>query len=173
MHIDKVEGMLVFIPLSFILQQTQESDLSTPEKTVSALYQVISGPKGEKRNWDRFRTLFTAEGKMMGGGYRQDGSTVTQPMTPEDYIKKSGPFIEERGFFESEISKKVQIFGAMAHVFSTYESKWTKEDPKPFARGINSIQLWFDGKAWKVVSIIWLGEDKNHPIPKEFDGGSR
>ncbi|HLO99921.1 MAG TPA: hypothetical protein VK171_15100 [Fimbriimonas sp.] len=164
--------MFVLIPLSLAISQVTQPDLSTPEKTVTELYKVISGGKGVKRDWDRFKSLFKEEGRMMGGAFRADGSTVTRLMTPAEYQRDSGAFIEERGFFEQELTKKVQIFGAMAHVFSTYESKWTKDDPKPFARGINSIQLWFDGKAWKVVSIIWLGEDKNHPIPKEFDAGT-
>lgn len=45
-----------------------------------------------------------------------------------------------------------------AHAFSTYEA-WGDADKTVFLkRGINSIQFFFDGANWKVVSMIWDDE---------------
>ena len=60
-------------------------------------------------------------------------------------------------------------FGAVAHVFSTYESRTLVElILKPFTRGINSIQLFFDGKRWWTVTIFWDSERPGQAIPVEY-----
>jgi len=54
------------------------------------------------------------------------------------------------------------------HVFSTYESRRTLNDEKPFMRGINSFQLWYDGKRWRVITILWQSESPDTPIPEKY-----
>ena len=143
-------------------------DVESVDAILGALYNVISGPAGEKRNWDRMRTLFIAEGKMMATGKRPDGTMGKRVMTVEDYIAIAGPSLEKDGFFETEISRKTEQYGSVVHVFSTYSSKRKADDAKPFMRGINSIQLWFDGKRWWIVSIFWQGETPDNPIPEKY-----
>lgn len=143
-------------------------DVESIDAIIRSLYNVISGPAGEKRNWDRMRTLFIAEGKLMATGKRQDGSMGKRVMTVEDYIATSGPFLEKDGFFEREIGRKTEQYGSVVHVFSTYDSKRKLEDEKPFMRGINSIQLWNDGKRWWVVSVFWQAETPDNPIPEKY-----
>lgn len=143
-------------------------DVESVDAILGALYNVISGPAGEKRNWDRMRTLFIAEGKMMATGKRPDGTMGKRVMTVEDYIALAGPSLENDGFFETEISRKTDLYGSVMHVFSTYSSKRKADDAKPFMRGINSIQLWFDGKRWWIVSIFWQGETPDNPIPEKY-----
>ena len=86
----------------------------------------------------------------------------------EDYITNSGPFLEKEGFFETEIGKKTEQFGNIVHVFSTYESKRTQKDENPFMRGINSFQLWYDGKRWWVITILWQNESQDTPLPEKY-----
>ena len=143
-------------------------DVESVDAIIGALYNVISGPAGEKRNWDRMRTLFIPEGKLMATGKRQDGTMGKRVMTPEDYISSSGPFLEKEGFFEREIGRKTDQYGSVVHVFSTYDSKKKLEDEKPFMRGINSIQLWNDGKRWWIVSVFWQAETPDNPIPGKY-----
>jgi len=143
-------------------------DVQSIDAIIKAVYDVISGDSGVKRNWDRMRTLFIPEAVMMSTGKNPQGVTRYRTMTLEDYIRLSGPFLEKNGFFETEISRKTDQFGDIAHVFSTYQSKNKKTDAKPFARGINSIQLLFDGKRWWVVSIYWTGESAINQIPKKY-----
>jgi hypothetical protein len=143
-------------------------DVESVDAIINSLYNVISGPAGEKRNWERMRTLFIPEGKLMATGKRQDGTMGKRVMTVEDYIATSGPFLEKDGFFEREIGRKMEQFGSVAHVFSTYDSKRKLEEEKPFMRGINSIQLWNDGKRWWIVSVFWQSETPDNPIPEKY-----
>jgi hypothetical protein len=57
------------------------------------------------------------------------------------------------GFYEKEIARRTEQFGNIAHVWSIYESRHNEDDPEPFMRGINSIQLFNDGKRWWIVNI--------------------
>lgn len=143
-------------------------DVSSMNGILTALYDVISGPAGQKRNWDRMRTLFIPEARLIPTGKRADGSTGKKVMSLEDYINASGPVLEKMGFFETEIHRTVEEFGGVVHVFSTYESRKTKEDEKPFMRGINSIQLWNDGSRWWVVTIFWQSETPQLQIPEKY-----
>lgn len=144
-------------------------DVATMDSIVAALYDVISGPAGQKRNWDRFRSLFVPGARLIPTGRNpQTGEVASRVRTPEEYITRSAPLLEQNGFFEREISRRTEKFGNIAHLFSTYESRHKAEDEKPFARGINSIQLMNDGKRWWVVTIFWQGEDDKTPLPAEY-----
>jgi hypothetical protein len=144
------------------------ADVATMDAIVSAVYDVISGPAKSPRNWDRFRSLFVPGARLIPTGPRPTGEVSSRVLTPEDYIQRSGPFLEQNGFFEREISKRVEKFGNIAHIFSTYESRHAREEEKPFARGINSFQLMNDGKRWWIVTIFWQGEDDKNPLPAEY-----
>lgn len=136
----------------------QDHEATTIDGLMKALYQVISGPAGEKRNWDRMRGLFTEDAKLGATGKRQNGDVVRRTFTVEDYIKMSGPVLEERGFFESEVERKVEQFGNIAQVWSRYEARTKADDKDPFMKGFNSLQLWNDGKRWHIVTLFWQAE---------------
>lgn len=143
-------------------------DVNNLDNILSALYGVISGEKGEARDWERFKYLFIEEARLIPIGKGKDGNVGYRIMSPENYVLSSGKWLEENGFHEVEISRVVESYGSLVHVFSTYESYRSKSDSKPFARGINSIQLLDDGNRWWVVQIYWLGETKENPLPPKF-----
>jgi len=86
----------------------------------------------------------------------------------EGFIARVEPFFDESGFYEKEIARRTEQFGQIAHVWSTYESRHSEDDPEPFMRGINSIQLFNDGKRWWIVSIYWQQENAGAPIPEKY-----
>ncbi|HUF50709.1 MAG TPA: hypothetical protein VMN60_07750 [Longimicrobiales bacterium] len=145
-------------------------DVASMDAIIAALYDVISGPAGQKRDWDRFRSLFVVGARLVPTGRGQDGSTRHRVMTPDEYVATSGPVLEERGFFERELGRTVEVFGSIAHAFSAYDSRRTASDPQPFARGINSIQLLYDGTRWWVVSVFWDSERADNPLPAKYLG---
>src|SRR5215212_4150690 len=75
-------------------------DVSSTGAIVAAVYDVISGPAGQKRNWDRMRTLFVPDARMIPTGKRPTGESTRRVLTVEEYIINSGPFLEKDGFFE-------------------------------------------------------------------------
>lgn len=161
-------------------QQTPEpgpaaaaADVESIDAIIAAVYEVISGPAGERRDWDRFRSLFVPGARLIPTGRAADGTVRHRVMTPDEYATTSGPVLEERGFFEAEIGRTTERFGNIAHLFSSYDSKRTLADPEPFARGINSFQLLYDGARWWIVSIFWDSETPDNPIPPRYLGEIR
>jgi len=148
--------------------QANPKDVESMDAILAAVYDVISGPAGKKRDWDRFRSLFQPGARLIPVAKLKEGDFTTRVLTVEDYITRANPFMEKEGFFEKEIARKVETFGHITHVFSAYESKHKAEDEKPFARGINSIQLFYDGKRWWVMTIYWDGETPEQPIPQKY-----
>lgn len=144
------------------------SDVASMDSIVAALYDVISGPAGKKRDWDRFQSLFIPGARLIPTGKRQSGEIGARVSTAEGYTAANSKFLEENGFFEKEIARRTESFGNIAHVFSTYEARHKSEDPKPFARGINSIQLMNDGKRWWIVTVFWQGEGPDNPLPEKY-----
>jgi hypothetical protein len=144
------------------------ADVESVDAIMRALYDVISGPAGQRRNWDRMRSLFVPGARLIPTGRRPDGTRSIQVWTVDQYITTVGPRLEEIGFFERELARRTERYGNVVHAFSTYDSKRAASDPQPFARGINSIQLWNDGRRWWVVSIFWEGERPDNPIPARY-----
>jgi hypothetical protein len=144
------------------------ADVASMDAILAALYDVISGPAGKKRDWNRMRSLFIPEGRLISTGKRQTGEVAQRVMNVDGYISASGPFLEEKGFFETEVARRVETFGNVAHVWSTYEARNKAEEPKPFMRGINSIQLYNDGKRWWIVTIFWQAEGPDNPLPEKY-----
>lgn len=154
------------------LAQTANSDYSakvtTIESTIETLYAVISGDAGEQRDWELFKYLFTADAKLIPVRNSQEEGVSAIYWTPAQYVERAGPILEKDGFFEKEISNKIERYGSIAHTFSTYESYRKSTDETPFTRGINSIQLMHDGNRWWIVNIYWLGETDDNPIPDRY-----
>lgn len=148
-------------------QTAKPADVATVDGIIAALYDTISGTAGQPRDWDRLRSLFKPEGRMVVHGPNKEGGMTTRVLTVEDYITRAGANFAKEGFFESELSRSSQQFGQIAHVFSTYEARHAKGD-KPFMRGINSIQLVNDGQRWWVQSLLWQAESEKNPLPAEY-----
>jgi hypothetical protein len=146
-------------------------DVESVDAILNAVYDVISGPAGEARDWDRMRSLFLPEARLIPSGPAQDGSTRYLIWSPEEYISAAGGQLEANGFFEREAFRIEERFGNIAHVFSTYESFRTEDEMETgsyFVRGINSFQLLFDGERWWVVQVYWQSETPDQPIPDRY-----
>ena len=180
--------MIIFTSVSSLAQTEQATPSPTPkpqsieatapaanpadggsiDAIIAALYDVISGPAGKKRDWDRMRSLFMPGARLIPTGPRPGGGYGSRALTVEDYVTRGTPLFEKEGFFETELARRTESFGQIAHVFSTYEARHAPTDAKPFQRGINSIQLMNDGKRWWIVTIFWQGEDEKNPLPEKY-----
>lgn len=148
------------------------ADVKSVDSIMAALYDVISGAPGAKHDWDRLRSLFTVDARMIAVAKR--GTVVrSKAFTVEDYILTSGAYIEKNGFFEKEVAHRTERFANMAHVFSTYESRHLFDDKKPFERGINSVQLFNDGTRWWIETIFWQGEAGGDKLPDKYLHGGK
>ena len=160
----------IIIPFYATAQQAIPSDVESIDGIMLAVYDVISGDAGEARNWERFQTLFAPGATLSPVVQTETGEFERRIMTPQIYVQQSGAGLERNGFHEVETHRITEEFGQIAHTFSTYESRRTREDVEPFARGINSFQLLNDGKRWWIVSIYWQAEGPGNPISAKYGG---
>ena len=144
----------------------QPNDVKSVDSLLAALYDVISGPAGE-RDWNRFRSLFMPNARLTSAEKTADGAVRVRPSSVEDYVRLGGNYFLKNGFFEKPIVSRVETFGNVAQVFSSYESRHAPGEA-PFARGINSLQMLYDGKRWWVVNILWDEERPDNPLPTDF-----
>lgn len=161
-------------PVLFNGPPAAEKDVASIDAIMAALYDVISGPAGQERDWNRLRSLFVPTARMIPTGVRPDGSAVMRLLQVNDYVASSGPVMLEKGFHERELARRTEQFGNIAHVFSTYEG--TIEGEAHPMRGINSLQLMNDGKRWWIVSLMWEAENPKLSLPAQYlpaRGGGR
>lgn len=149
------------------------ADVASIEAIIAAAYDVISGPAGQRRDWDRERSLFIHGARLIPtsknpGVVDRDDKNPLSVLDVEGYIARVSPYFEKNGFFEKETARRTERFGNIAHVWSTYESRHNEGDPQPFMRGINSIQLLYDDNRWWIVTIYWQNESADEPIPEKY-----
>ena len=149
--------------------EANPSDVASIDAIIGAVYDSISGPAGQKRDWERERSLYYPGARLIPTAKPGTNSNLAPQMLDVDgFIARVKPYFAENGFFEKEIARRTERFGHIAHVWSTYESRHNAHDPEPFMRGINSIQLFYDGSRWWIVTIFWQQESTDHPIPGKY-----
>jgi hypothetical protein len=149
-------------------------DVDTVDHLVASLYDVISGAAGKARDWDRFRSLLLPDGRL--GVIRPGSAAHDDParkgdavlLSPDIYVERDDPYFKTHGFFEHSIANRIDEFGDLIHVWSTYDSRHAESDAQPFARGINSIQIVHaQGRYW-IASIMWDAERPGLTLPEKY-----
>jgi hypothetical protein len=149
--------------------EANPSDVASIDAIITAAYDSISGPAGEKRNWERERSLYYPGARLIPTAKPGENDKLApQILDVDGFIARVESYFAEHGFYEKEIARRVEQFGQIAHVWSTYESRHDPSDPKPFMRGINSIQLFNDGNRWWIVNIYWQQASAEHEIPQKY-----
>lgn len=141
-------------------------DVQTIDGLMKALYEVISGPAGE-RDWNRFYSLYTPEARMAAVGKNKEGKLVYKSVTPDIYRERNEPYFMKHDFWEQEIGRRVFRFGEIASVQSAYAYR-NARDGAIEERGVNTLQLVYEKGRWWVTSILWNSERNDNPIPEEL-----
>lgn len=159
------------IPLPKVDQNwpvAKPEDVKSVDAIIAAFYTVPAGAPGEARDWDRFRSLFVPDARMIPARPGPQGSAGTLFLSVANYIDANKVYFEKGGFNDREISRRVETFGNMVQVWSTYESRRKTTDVNPYLRGINSIQLLKDGDRYWVVNVFWDFERPDNPLPEKY-----
>ena len=148
-------------------------DGASVDAVIAALYASVSHDEASSPNWERMRGIFLQVGMLIPPkNPRSELFTVLDVDGFEQRVKESAGAAKQKGdptsFFEKEVSRRTDCFGNVCQIFSTYESRRAPTDEKPFVRGINSIQLFFDGKRWWVITIFWDSERPDQLIPGDY-----
>jgi len=161
---------LFFTSKSFAQDSSSDSSLKSVDGVIHALYDAISGPAGHERDWNSFRALFAENARMyISVPDKDNGGVALKTITPEQYAERNKTRLSDIGFNEDELYRITNTYGAGAQVFSTYESHYTNQNgEEEISQGINSIQLFFDGERYYVVSIFWDANAKDIQVPERY-----
>lgn len=142
-------------------------DVSSIDAIITAMYASTAGESRQPRDWDRFRSLFLPDAKLIAARPRPDGSCGAIFLGVNEYIEQNQKYLEKGGFTDNELARRSETFGNVTQVWSTYQTSQNK-NTKPYVRGINSIQLLKDGKRWWIVSAFWDFERADNPLPEKY-----
>jgi len=150
--------------------EARPEDVKSLDAIIKACYYWTAGPIGKARDWDRLRSLFVNEARMIPVRHAVHGQGGNELLTmPVDgYIQLNKNYFEKGGFFEKEVARRSEQFGNIAHVWSTYESRRSEKDPQPYVRGVYSIQLAFDGTRWFMINVMWDTEQEGVTLPEKY-----
>jgi hypothetical protein len=150
------------------------ADTESPEACVHALYEVISGPPEQPRDWARFRELCRPEARFLLATVGPDGAPLTQLWDVEGFVAEGRKSFAARGLWETELAARTERFGRVAHVFSSYATRLDRPDAPIVSRGVNSIQLVWDPAetgsegAWHIAHLIWDRERPGSELPRDL-----
>jgi hypothetical protein len=145
------------------------ADVASPEALITALYEVISGPASQDRDWNRFRSLYRPDARLSLIQKGPAGQERLHSLQVEDFIRAVGPNYQTgAGFWERELGHRIDRFGSIAHAFTAYETRLTAPDGPVAARGINSLQMIHYEGRWWVTNLVFDQETPTSPIPPEY-----
>src|ERR1041384_6395042 len=88
------------------------SDVVSEDSIIHALYACISGPAGQARDWDRFRSLFVPDARLIPTIHVADRDSLWS-WTVEGYINATGQRLMTNGFFERETARTTERFAGI------------------------------------------------------------
>lgn len=167
MKIYSVIAILLLAILSPNLSQAQyEKDVESVESITKAYYDIISGPIGQKRDFDRLRNLFHPNCAFTYSYWSaSEGKANLMEFDFDGYIEKLD-YLDKKGFYEEEISSEVTRYGTLVNVISTY--KFWMEDKTAEGRGVTLYNYFYDGERYWIMSMFWQMESEQFPIPEAF-----
>ena len=135
---------------------------ATLDDLVKAIDSAVTGPADKDRTC--FRALFLPEARLVPLAKNADGGFSPHILTVDGWIEA----VHKRGsasLMEHQIKVGTEVYGHLAHLWSTYETKIGEKDAD---RGINSIQAIFDGKQWHLIEIVWQAQTTADPVPAQY-----
>jgi hypothetical protein len=149
-----------------------DADTYSPTSCVLALYQLISGPAEQPRDWDRFRRLCRPDARFVLATMTPEGVPITEHWDVDGFAREGAKQFATQGLWEVELTGRVERFGRIAHVFSSYATRLDRPDAPIVSRGVNSVQLLYDpsseGGEWQISQLIWDRERPGLALPSDL-----
>lgn len=144
------------------------NDQKALKALVKELYALVSGPGDQARDWVREAELFMPRAHMIRTVVDEDGVARPETIAARDYPANFERKMGGRDFYEVEVHNVIEIFGNIAHVFSTYEAFEDEARTRFLKRGINSIQCYRVDGDWKIAGMVWDDEREGLTMPDRY-----
>ncbi|MEO9869786.1 hypothetical protein [Ekhidna sp.] len=164
-----LSSLFIMIAMSSVAQKKgYKEDVTSIESIGKAYYEIVSGPIGQKRDFDRLRNLFHPQANLVYSFWsEEEQKNKLMPMGIEGYIEKLD-YLDKKGFFEEELYVSNESYGSITQSISTY--KFWMEDKTAEGRGFTSYQYFYDGNRYWILSMLWMMESEKYPIPQALLG---
>lgn len=144
-----------------------EAAAATPASLIEALYDMVSFGPGPEPDWEMFRDVFLEDAIIV---FSPRGAQPMRPMTVDGFIQDWRDFfrdaeLESQGFTENIAGMKVDRFGGLAHAWVIFEPRVGPNPPARQIRGLDSVELSFDGERWWIAAITTDFEGPGQTIP--------
>ncbi|MFT4714218.1 MAG: hypothetical protein ACI8W1_002719 [Candidatus Azotimanducaceae bacterium] len=136
-----------------LLSPIASADSDSIDAIINAYYDVVSGSVGHKYDDKRDQNLH-AENAIITKF--DDKNNFQRHDLPTE--QRAVPKIYTESFYEIEVSREVQRYENIAHVWSEFEVRET-QNSESFSGGFNSISLYFKDDRWWISS--WSTQYKN------------
>ncbi len=176
-------GLTILLIAPFLIAANQEVDkpapdnkqvtgLETPANTIEKLYSTISFDGGSECDWEGMADVFMPGAVLVlpvaNPAIRQTQDVETFQAAFKDFIATSPA--KTRGFNENIVHKTIVEYGAVAHAYVVYESRFEADSKQVLARGVDSIQLCKNKGLWRIASVASERETKKRPLLPRFLG---
>ena len=159
-------ALLCVSPLAAQSLAPRPTDVGSIDGMIAAFYDAISGPAGAPRQWARDSTLYIPGVRFVSMSMAE-GRPVASVSDHGQYIARTNDWLVQNGFYERELGRVTRRFGNIVNVLSSYDYRATPNGPV-LGRGVNSIQLFWDGQRWWIANAIWDSERPDNPIPADL-----
>ncbi len=143
-----------------------EEDMEQINNLTGMLYATVCFGEGEEPALDKLDDLFVQGGRLINNN--PDSPLI---MDAEGFVERVKDMIaggKLKSFNEREINSVTELFGKIAHRFSTYESRFDPQQTEPFSVGINSIQMVKIKGKWLISSLVWNDRTSGMPVPQKY-----
>ena len=146
----------------------RSEDVSSIDGIIKAYYEVVSGPAGQPRQWERDATLYIPNVRFVIITEDAEGNATAKSMTHQEFADSSDASLGGKAFYEHEKHRVIHRVGSIAHVLITGEQATAPNGPFTVS-GLDSLELLWDGKRWWIAGAnLWEINAKKHPMPAEF-----
>jgi hypothetical protein len=133
---------------------------------IDAFFRAVSFERGQRPAYARIRELFVDGGKLI-----KNDSEVPEVSSVDDFVAARQRLVDSgalTSFEEIEIAEITEVFGNIAHRFSTYQKRGTMHREAIEAAGVISTQFIRTPSGWKISSMAWDDERRGLTIPARY-----
>ena len=129
-------------------------------------FRAVSFESGQRPAYARIRDLFIDDGKLT-----RNSAELPEISSVDDFIASRQRMVDSgalTSFEEVETAETTEVFGNIAHRFSTYEKRGTMHGEAIEGGGLISTQFIRTPSGWKLSSMAWDDERPGLAIPDRY-----